>query len=140
MTNNWIWPDVSDKTSARKAVEQGVLACGIIAALDAGIAIYANLNHQRFAGYGASIWIDGVLFALIGWGLWKNSRIASALGLLLMAIEIADKLLHHPKTFNFVTIFLLLAILNSVRGAFALHGQSKKVQILSSASTPQPLG
>ena len=130
-----IWPAVSDKASARKAVEQGVFACATIAAIDLSVALYASLNHGTLAGYGALIWIDGVLFALIGWRLWKNSRIASLIGLVLMAIEIADKLRHHPKTFNILTTILLLAILNSVRGAFAIHTLSQNEQIFSGAST-----
>jgi uncharacterized membrane protein (DUF2068 family) len=140
MSDRWIWPQVSDKASARKAIAQGAIACGFIATLDVAISIYATSHHQTFAGYGASIAVDGVLFALIGWRLWKNSRIAAVLGFLLMSIEIADKLLHHPGTFNLVTILLLLAILNSVRGAFALHKQNAGETQISTASTPQPLG
>ncbi|MGA8366882.1 MAG: hypothetical protein ACLQMT_02010 [Candidatus Acidiferrales bacterium] len=140
MSYNWIWPDFSDKAAPRKAIVQGVVACAFIASVDAGIGIYANVYHQTFQGYNAAVLVDGALFALIGWGLWKNSRIAAVSALVLMGIEIADKLLHHPKTFNFVTILLLLAIVNSVRGAFALHGQTQGEKLSSALSTPKPLG
>ena len=102
--------------------------------------MYTASSHQPLAGYGASVIIDGAVFALIGWRLWKNSRIASVAGLLLMLLEIADKLLNHAKTFNFLTIVLLLAILNSVRGAFAVHAQTEREKLGSAASAPQPLG
>ncbi len=140
MSYNWIWPDFSDKAAARKAIVQGVVACGFMASVDAGVAIYANVYHQTFQGYNAAVLVDGTLFALIGWRLWKNSRMAAVSALVLMGIEIADKLLHHPKTFNFVTILLLLAIVNSVRGAFALHEKAKEEKLGGTVSTPQPLG
>ncbi len=139
MAFNWIWPDVSNKPSARKAVQEGVAACAFIAAVDAGVALYVNLSHQRFASYGPSVLIDGAVFALISLFLWRNSRIAAVAAIALMTLEIADKLMHHANTFNLVTMVLFLAILNSVRGAFALH-RPQEPQFVAPAGTPQPLG
>ncbi len=125
MPFNWIWPDVSDKASARKAIKEGVAACAFMAAVDAAITIYVDIAGRTVGGYGASVLIDGAVFTLIGLFLWKNSRIASVAALTLMSLEIADKLLHHPSTLNWVTMLLFLAILNSVRGAFAFHRPSE---------------
>lgn len=140
MRYNWLWPNVSDKGSARKAIQEGIAACGFMAAVDMGVAIYANASHQAFRGYGAAIWVDGALFALLGIGLWKNSRIAAVLALSLMLLEIADKLLHHTGTFNLVTIALLLAIVNAVRGAFAFHKHNNQNNMIGTATTARPIG
>jgi hypothetical protein len=138
---NWFWPDVSDKVSARKAIKEGVAACAFIAAVDAGIAIYANVARQRIGGYGASVLVDGAVFALLALFLLKNSRIASVAALALMSLEIADKVMHHASTFNLVTMLLFLAILNSVRGAFAFHRPADPTKLIdTSATTPEPLG
>lgn len=138
---NWVWPDVSDKVSARKAVKEGVAACAFIAAIDAAIAIYANVLGRTVGGYGASVLIDGAVFALLALFLLKNSRIAAVVALALMTLEIADKVVHHASTFNLVTMVLFLAILNSVRGAFAFHRPADPARLIDTATTtPQPLG
>lgn len=138
---NWVWPDVSDKASARKAVKEGVAACAFIAGVDAAIAIYANVVGRTVGGYGASVLIDGAVFALLALFLLKNSRTAAVLALALMALEIADKVAHHASTFNLVTMVLFLAILNAVRGAFAFHRPENPAKMIDAATTtPQPLG
>lgn len=140
MRNNWIWPNVSYKAVARKAVQEGVAACGFIAVVDLGVAAYAMTSHQTFRGYGAPVLVDGIVFALIGFWLWRNSRIASVLAVSVMLLEVADKLLHHAATFNIVTLILLLAIVNSVRGAFALHRNDTPESTLAASPNIRPIG
>lgn len=141
MRFNPVWPDVSDKASARKAVKEGVAACAVIAAVDAAIALYANVAGRTVGGYGTAVLIDGAVFALLALFLSKNSRIAAVAALALMSLEIADKILHHTSTFNLVTMVLFLAILNAVRGAFAFHRPAEPQHLIGvGARRPQPLG
>jgi len=117
----WIWPRISDKPSARKAVEGGVWACIFIVAVEAAIGAYSIVTHQEFGGhYDARVLVDGALFAIIGWRLWRNSRTWAVIGLILMVLEIVDKLQNAVSTFGVITVFLFLAILNATRGTFAL--------------------
>ncbi len=121
MNLGWIWPRISDKPSARKAVEGGVWACIFIVAVEAAIGAYSIVTHQEFGGhYDARVLVDGALFAIIGWRLWRNSRTWAVIGLVLMVLEIVDKLQNAVSTFGVITVFLFLAILDATRGTFAL--------------------
>jgi hypothetical protein len=63
MNLGWIWPEISDKESARKAIREGVWAAVFIAACDVAIAIY---SLSKFAGhYDAWILVDAALFAIV---------------------------------------------------------------------------
>ncbi len=118
----WIWPRISDKQSARNTVVGGFWACVFIVVVETGIASYALAEHQKVFGYyDGWILVDGVLFAIIAWRLWKNSRTWAVIGVLLMALENIDKIQHAAGTFNVISVILFLAILNAARGTFALH-------------------
>jgi hypothetical protein len=120
-----IWPRISDGESARRAIKDGFWAAIIVVFFDVVIAAWALAARQKFAGYyDAWILVDGVLFAIVAWRMWRNSRIWSVIGLLLMALEIEDKLRNAASTFGVVTVFLFLAFLNAARGAFAFHKYS----------------
>src|SRR5271156_1096763 len=100
----WIWPRISDKASARKAVKDGFWACILIVALEAAIGAYAIVTHQEFGGYyDARVLVDGALFAIIAWRLWNNSRTWAVIGLILMGFEIVDKVQNKPGTFGVIT-------------------------------------
>jgi hypothetical protein len=117
----WIWPPISDEISARNAVKNGFWACVLIAALNAVFGVYALASHSSVAGYDAGVLVDGALFALVAWRLWRNSRTWAVIGLVLMALNIVDKLRNARGTFSVVTIVLILAIVSATRGVFALH-------------------
>ena len=119
MNFTWIWPNVTDKGKARNAVRTGFYACMFIAAMDFLVAISSLMSHQKVEGYDGWTMVDGVIFAVIGWRLLKNSRTWAAIGVGLMFLEIYDKLEHATNTFGIITVILLLALVNAARGVFA---------------------
>ncbi len=117
-----------DRASARTAVKIGSVLCILIAADIAAFGVYALIKHRAYEGYDAWVLVDAVLFAIIAWRLWNNSRIWAVIGLLLEGVEIVDKLREHANTFGVITVLLFLGILNATRGTFVLHryDQQKK--------------
>ena len=144
MDLGWVWPQLIDKRAARKAIEGGVVAAAFIVVIDIAIGIYSLTAHAKVGGYyDAWVMVDGALFAIIGWRIWKNSRIWSVIGVLLMGLEIADKLQNATKTFGVITALLLLAFINAARGAFAFYKYNAQETVLSTAearleSAPPP--
>lgn len=137
-----IWPRISDKESARTAIKDGVWAALVIVFFDVVIAVYTLTVRQKFAGhYDAWILVDGFLFAVIAWRMWRNSRAWSVIALVLMALEIEDKLRSASSTFGVVTVLLFLAFLNAVRGTFAFHRHTaREAGLAITANAPIPPG
>lgn len=126
MNLGWIWPRISDRASARNAIKGGFWACIFIVVVETAIGTYAIVTGQKFGGYyDARVLVDGALFAIIAWRLWRNSRAWAVIGLILMGLEIVDKIQNAASTFGVVTIFLFLAVLNATRGTFALRRYSE---------------
>jgi len=137
MNIDLIWPRISDKASARGAVEGGAIACAFIAVADAGIGGYSLISRQALLGYDAWVLVDGAIFALISWGLLKNSRTWSVIGLLLIALNMADGLYENPRTFGAITVILFLVILSATRGTFAFHKYDQQEKAFSSSQATQ---
>lgn len=141
MSLDWVNAGIPDKKSARKAIQGGVAACAFIAIVDGIVGIYSVTSHNTFATYNGTVLVDGALFAIVAWRLWKNSRAWSVVGLLLEGLEIADKIARHLRTVNIVTIVLFLAILNAARATFALRRYTGREKLSPvSAESNKPLG
>lgn len=121
--DNFFWPDVSSLESAKKAVGYGVGAAGLVAVLTAAFATWALVSQSTVVSFiDAWAYVDAVLFTLIAFGIYKESRFAAVFGLL---VFIAEKLyqIHVTEKFDgavmagFITVFFI----SSVRGTFALH-------------------
>ena len=125
MSLGWIWPRISDKATARNAIKGGFWAAIFIVVVDVAIGMYSLMSHEKFDGhYDAWVLVDGALFGVIAWRMWKNSRPWAVVGLVLMGLEIVDKLQNATSTFGVITVLLLLAFINAVRGTFAFHKYS----------------
>jgi len=108
-----LWPEVEDLETARSASRQGMWAAVIVAVLTAIVAAFG------FLGADASAFIDAVLFGLIAFGIYRVSRVAAVAGLLLFVLERVMMFAQTRQTGGFVSLFLLLAFVHGVRGAFA---------------------
>jgi hypothetical protein len=143
MSLSWSWLRITNKASARRAIKGGFWACVFIAVVDTAFATYSLSTRQKMAGYyDAWVFVDGALFAIIAWRLWKNSRTWAVIGVLLEGFEIVDKLQHAVSTFSVVTVLLFLAIINAARGTYALHSYVEQEAVLLKAGqgTAKPLG
>jgi hypothetical protein len=136
MNLGWIWPRITDKASAGNAIAGG-FCCMFIVVANAGMGIYALAAHQKVGGYyGAGVFVDAILFAVIGWRLRKNSRTWAVIGLALMGVEIIDKLQNAASTFGVITALLFLSLLNATRGTFAFHKYNEQEAALAFVHGP----
>jgi hypothetical protein len=120
--SNWIWPSITDAVSAKKASRRGVWACGycagfpllflIFSAFDIGIReIPVRVEHL----------IDISVFAIIGWGIYKLSRFAAVAGLAFFLIVKVIEVTYRGIRAPIVTLIIMIAFSNSIRGIFAYH-------------------
>lgn len=127
---NWIWPSIFDKESARQVARQGIWAAVFVASITALFATI-SLTGTTIVQVDAWAYIDAVFFALIAFGIYKMSRIASILGLLLYLFERAYMWSTiGPKGLGMAAI-IILAFVNSVRGTFAYH------KVINSINVPK---
>jgi hypothetical protein len=116
------WPPVDTLRSARKATMNGVYAVIIIVVLTS---LLLFLAPEYFGGRDFFWVVVGQLgiFAVIGFFIWCNSRVAAILG---MALFIADKIAQIGQVqFNPGNIIVMIALglmfLHAIRGTFAHH-------------------
>jgi hypothetical protein len=124
----WVWPDIVDEASAKKAAKYGFESCMCIAALNLIVGILCLLG-VKIGNFDAWIIVDAGLFAIIGWRIYKLSRTGAVLGLILFVLEIYYKAASGERgAIGVITIILLLGFFSGVRGTFAFHrfGQAQK--------------
>jgi hypothetical protein len=116
---NWAWPEISDEDSARSAAHKAGVWAGIIAGITALIVvikIFTSGQNEEAVGL-----LDAALFGVVGWRVWNGSRPWAIAGLALYLLEIVVAIVTHPPGISILTIFILLALINGVRGTFKLH-------------------
>lgn len=122
-TKNWFWPPVDSLDAAKEAAKQGAIAAAIVAGITALFAILSLFGVAL-----TSIWalVDAGLFALIAFGIYKMSRIAAVIGILLYLWGQLSQILATGKT-NFILVFLFtLYFIHAIRGTFAYHKLKKQ--------------
>ncbi len=111
------WPTMDDAESAKKAAQYGFTVAAIIAVVTAITAFFGNRWNL----------IDAVLFAVIGFGIIKMSRVAAIAGVSLVILQMIYRLLNNSQIG--IAPILALFFINSIRGTFAYHKFMKeKVQ------------
>jgi len=122
------WPPIWNPKSAREAAIQGVWAAGAVAVVTAAFAALSAFGIRIF-GARPSAFVDAAIFAVIAIGIYKMSRAAALIGLLLHIFERgwawATRGITGVASLP-VAIILTLAFLNSVRGTFAYGKWRKK--------------
>lgn len=120
MRVNWIWPTITDAASAKNAAMEGVWAAGWVSLVTA-IGATANIVFgTSFLGLSARAYADVSIFALIGFGIYRMSRLCAVIGLLAYIAEVV----YTGKTqsgwhFNWMIILFSLMYVNGIRGTFA---------------------
>jgi hypothetical protein len=114
-----IWPRISDKTSATRAVRVGFWIYVLLTILNASLGIYLLVSRQRLLDYDPFLgWVFvelGVLFGIVAWRLWRNSRIWALIGIVTFAWFFHDKL--RPAPGAIIPILSLLALFGAGRGS-----------------------
>jgi serine protease Do len=136
----FIWPPILDRETARKASREGFYAVSIIFVLQVILMAFSAFGHTLFRLTISGWWSDAALFAVIGWGIYRISRTAVLLGIILFLSERFVPWVNYPDTITLSNVLvqmpLLLMLINGVRGAFAYHQYQTTVTI-SEASAPK---
>lgn len=114
------WPTLDTLNGARKATMMGVYAAGVTIALTLLVLFIA----PQYLGADAifTVVIGVAIYGAIGFFIWRNSRIAAVLGLVVFVL---DKLvqLSQGGIGNAGSVVIMVAIVamyaNAVRGTFA---------------------
>jgi hypothetical protein len=70
--------------------------------------------------------IDASIFAALGFGIYRYSRLCAVLALLLYGIEQYYSLMHPKPTNTIVFVFFFVFFLRGIRGTFAYHKLKNK--------------
>lgn len=135
--DNVFWPDVSSLESAKKAVGYGVGAAGIVAVLTAAFATWALMSPSTVVGFiDAWAYVDAVLFTLIAFGIYKESRFAAVFGLSVFIAEKAYQI-HITEKFDgaVMAVFIIIFFISSVRGTFALYRLRSETNVLENTNS-----
>ena len=121
---NSFWPKIYDVQSARKAAKQGMGACFFVAGVTALVAFYSRMGFQLFPDINASAFLDAGVFAILGIGIYRMSRVAAVAALVLYLIEqvwVMSKV-HTIIGFPFPMILIMVVCFAAgIRGTFAFH-------------------
>lgn len=102
--------------------------CVLLALLNGGIGAYLLIGRQSFRDYDPSLaWVFielGVVFGIVAWGVWRNSRVSAVVGLLLIVWGYRDKLQSLPSAV--IPVLFLLVLLGAARGTFAIRKFSEE--------------
>jgi hypothetical protein len=112
---------MTDVGSARTATHQAGGAAAAVAGLTALIATINLVSDTSIMGLNAWSYLDASLFGLVAWRVWCGSRAWAVTGLALYVLEVTINVVTHPPGVSILTIIILAALINGVRGTFALH-------------------
>ena len=115
------WPSIGDRATAHRVAKQGFWAAVVVASVTAVLAALP-LFGVTFLNVGPLAFLDAGLFAVIGFGILKMSRIAAVAGFLLFVAERVSMWLETGKVQGWIlAVFLAFAFLNAARATFALR-------------------
>lgn len=124
---SWVWPTVETEQGATNATMQAFGAAVLVAVITAGLALLgsAGVGFAHAADFDASALADAFVFAVVGWGLWRHSRVAAWAGLLLYLTERAFMWSTIGVKNPVLAAIFILAFVSGVRGTSALHKMKK---------------
>jgi len=111
------WPNVSNLEGAQLAVKYGWVASYLVACITAVSALVGWIAISSL--------FDAVFFLIIGYGIFRYSRIASVIGLVFFALELLYKI-QEGKSLG-IGVIILLYFINGARGTLAYY-RLKKAQ------------
>jgi hypothetical protein len=122
---NIFLPQIATLSEAQKVGRQGTWAACFVAGLTALVAV-ASLSGILPADFPIKGWalVDAALFGVIAWGIYRMSRVAAVAGLAVYILEriyMQSALGAKAGSGIVVTILIILAFINAVRGTFAYH-------------------
>ena len=121
--SNVFWPSIGTIEQAKGAVKTGAVAAVLVALITTAFASWALFSGGSVAGFiDPWAYVDAVLFGAIAFGIYKESRAAAVVGLLLYVLEkVYQVVLTGQFQGAILTILFVLFFISGVRGTFALH-------------------
>jgi hypothetical protein len=118
---NWAWPEIIDEDSARSAAHLAGGWAAVVAGLTTLLAVISMASETSIMGSGPWSLLDAALFGVVAWRVWCGSRAWAIAGLSLYLLEIGFSLATRGSGVGILTIIIVLALINGVRGTFELH-------------------
>lgn len=118
--NSFWLPTITDLKSAQDAARQGTAVCVLIIIFSLVIVAIstATVGGTPSQGFIAMM----IAYGLIAFLIYRMSRVAAILGLMIYLGERLVLLAKYGMSGNFIlTIFFIFAFINSIRGTFAYH-------------------
>jgi hypothetical protein len=115
------WGKVNTPDEAIELAKSGAAAAFICAAVTAVAALAAMFGYALMPGFNGWALLDAALFAGLGWGVWRLSRIAAILALALYLVERAMMFSQTPSHLGVITVMFIIFFVNGVRGTVAYH-------------------
>ncbi len=117
----WYWPEIHDPHTAKQAAEGASIAAFLVGAGTAAVAVL-SLFGINVLGISAWALVDAAIFAALGAGIWRGSRICAVVAPALYVIEVAQMATRGGRL-GIVTIVIVLYFIGGVRGTY-LDGRS----------------
>jgi len=134
---NWAWPELVNEDSALDASHKAGGWAAFVAGLTVLLVVIGMLTGSALMGISPSALVDAALFGLVAWRVWNGSRPWAVAGLVLYLFEILWNLTHHHGV-GLLTLIVVLALANGVRGTFALHNyRAEKAEMMQSQQNSQ---
>ena len=118
-----------------KKLRDGCGVCFFIAGVTAIVAGVSVSLGKPVLGLDAWAFVDAGIFAIVGWRIWRLSRIRAVSALALFIIETVyavESSPDVPAAEAYLRVVLALALIGSVRGTFTYHSFRKKESTPSS--------
>ena len=117
----WLFPRrVETSDHIRKALNTGAIACAIVAVVTVAAVSY-SVFMEPILGLDEWSYIDAVLFAICGYGIFRGSRIAGFFALGIFVAARYFMFVDEGKFGGALSIFILAMMITGIRGAFAHH-------------------
>ena len=132
---NWAWPEIIDEDSARDAAHKAGGWAAFVAGLTALLAVISMTSGVSVMGVNSWSLIDAALFAVVAWRTWCGSRAWAVAGLGIYCLGVLYRVATNPPGIGILTIIIILALINGVRGTFGLHKfiEMKKQEAMNAA-------
>jgi hypothetical protein len=119
-TTKFWWPDVSTQDDARSAAKGGATAAWIVAVVTSGFALYAALKAPVL-NVTAWSFLDAALFAALGFGIWRLSRLAAIGALVLYLVEQGFLWASVGPKNPVMALLFIMFFVGGIRGTFSYH-------------------
>ena len=130
-----LWPSIATLPGVNSALDVARWACFIIAGFTAVVALIGLVSASDLIQVFILIFalIEAFIFAVIGIGIGRKSRVFALLGLVFYLGENLIAFASGPIGLPIIPIIFAFLLANGVRAAFAYHQSFKLVEAKSAA-------